>query len=129
MSPPPILFRLTIEVGDLDQAARFYAQLLGVNGDQKPGQRVYFSCGPTTLQVLLVLDRAPHPSAKSLYFEVADLDATHARARALQCTSDELVHGERGGDIGVRPWGERSFYAEDPWKNSLCFVERGSAFR
>jgi hypothetical protein len=28
----------------------------------------------------------------------------------------------------VRPWGERSFYAEDPWKNPLCFVEEGTVY-
>lgn len=35
----------------------------------------------------------------------------------------EHVHGEPGGEISVRPWGERSFYAEDPWGNPLCFVQ------
>jgi hypothetical protein len=28
----------------------------------------------------------------------------------------------------VRPWGERSFYVEDPWKNPLCFVEEGTVY-
>jgi hypothetical protein len=27
------------------------------------------------------------------------------------------------------PWGERSFYAEDPWGNPLCFVEEGTFYR
>jgi hypothetical protein len=26
------------------------------------------------------------------------------------------------------PWGERSFYVEDPWKNPLCFVEEGTVY-
>ena len=33
-----------------------------------------------------------------------------------------------GGGIVVRPWGERSFYVEDPWKNPLCFVEEGTVY-
>jgi hypothetical protein len=38
------------------------------------------------------------------------------------------VHGEPGGQISVRPWGERSFYAEDKWHNPLCFVEAGTIY-
>ncbi|MGZ4561898.1 MAG: hypothetical protein ACXVXJ_13185, partial [Mycobacteriaceae bacterium] len=61
--------------------------------------------------------REPHPAAKALYFTVRDLDAAFERARALVCLSREDVHDAPGGGIVVRPWGERSFYAEDPWKN------------
>jgi len=38
------------------------------------------------------------------------------------------VHGSLGGEIKVQPWGERSFYAEDPWHNPLCFVEAGTIY-
>ena len=71
---------------------------------------------------------APHPAAKALYFTVRDLDAVHARATALKCLSSEDVHGTPGGAITVRPWGERSFYAQDPWGNPLCFVEEGTIY-
>lgn len=125
----PSLFRLNIEVGDLDQAAEFYSALLGQAGRKQAGGRCYFTCGAVTLQVLAVApQRAPHPAAKALYFTVQDLDAIHARARALGCLSKELVHGTAAGDVSVRPWGERSFYAEDPWTNPLCFVEAGTVY-
>jgi hypothetical protein len=32
------------------------------------------------------------------------------------------------GKIAQRPWGERSFYAADPFGNPLCFVARDSVF-
>ena len=32
------------------------------------------------------------------------------------------------GQIVVRPWGERSFYVEDPWSNGLCFVDEKTLF-
>ena len=32
------------------------------------------------------------------------------------------------GAIVVRPWGERSFYAEDPTGNPLCFVDDRTLF-
>ena len=44
------------------------------------------------------------------------------------CLSAEEVHEAPGGGIVVRPWGERSFYAEDPWHNPLCFVEDGTVY-
>jgi hypothetical protein len=47
---------------------------------------------------------------------------------ALGWLSKELVHGTPGGKISVRPWGERSFYADDAWGNPLCFVENGTVY-
>jgi hypothetical protein len=52
----------------------------------------------------------------------------HARAKSLNALSKELVHGMPGGDVVMRPWGERSFYVEDPWANPLCFVEAGTTY-
>ena len=127
----PSLVRINIEVGNLDEAERFYGELLGQNGRRQAGSRVYFNAGPVTLQVVDVSSMGmgvPHPAAKALYFLVRDLDAVFKRAEALGCLSQEMVHGARGGAITVRPWGERSFYAEDPWKNPLCFVEAGTTY-
>jgi hypothetical protein len=70
----------------------------------------------------------PHSAAKALYFTVSDLEAAFERAKALKCLSRESVHDAPGGGIVVRPWGERSFYVEDPWKNPLCFVEEGTVY-
>ena len=125
----PQFFRLNVEVGSLDAAEKFYGKLLDVQGRRQAGSRVYFECGPVTLQVVDVSSaRPPHPAAKALYFTVRDLDAAFARAKALGCLSRETVHDAPGGGIVVRPWGERSFYAEDAWKNPLCFVEEGTVY-
>ena len=125
----PQFFRLNIEVGDLKSAISFYTNLLGVEGRKQAGSRCYFDCGPVTLQVLDVSSSSqPHPAAKALYFTVNDLEAAFKRASALQCLSREEVHDAPGGGIVVRPWGERSFYVEDPWKNPLCFVEEGTVY-
>jgi predicted enzyme related to lactoylglutathione lyase len=127
----PSLFRINIEVGNLDEAERFYESLLAQKGRRQAGSRVYFNAGPVTLQVVDVSSMGmgvPHPAAKALYFLVRDLDAAFRRAEALGCLSREMVHGVRGGTITVRPWGERSFYAEDKWLNPLCFVEEGTTY-
>jgi predicted enzyme related to lactoylglutathione lyase len=125
----PTMFRLNLEVGNLDEAANFYSQLFNIEGRKQAGSRCYFTCGAVTLQVVDVSSAGePHPAAKALYFTVKDLDAIFARAKSLGCLSKEEVHGESGGKISVRPWGERSFYAEDPWRNPLCFVEAGTIY-
>ena len=127
----PSLFRINVEVGHLDEAERFYGELFGIAGRRQAGSRVYFQCGAVTLQVVDVSSMGmgvPHPAAKALYFIVEDLDAVFARAEKLGCLSQEMVHGSRGGAISVRPWGERSFYAEDKWLNPLCFVEAGTTY-
>ena len=125
----PSFFRLTVEVGNLDQAEEFYNKLFATKGLRSPGARVYIQAGPVALQVLDVsASSAPHPGAKSLYFTVKNLQAIHDRARFLGALSEELVHGSPGGEIAKRPWGERSFYAEDPWGNPLCFVEAGTTY-
>jgi catechol 2,3-dioxygenase-like lactoylglutathione lyase family enzyme len=125
----PQFFRMTVEVDDLDQATAFYTKLLGVEGRKQAGSRCYFNCGPVTVCVLDVSrSHQPHPAPKALYFTVKDLEAAFDRARALGCLSAEDVHDAAGGGIVVRPWGERSFYVEDPWNNPLCFVEEGTVY-
>ena len=75
-----------------------------------------------TLQVVDVSSNGrPHPAARALYF-------TFDRAKTLSCLSREDVHDAPAGGIVGRPWGERSFYAEDPWGNPLCFVEEGTVY-
>lgn len=125
----PQFFRLNVEVGDLASAISFYAKLLGIEGRKQAGSRCYFECGPVTLQVLDVSSQGhPHPAAKALYFTVKDLEAVYERAKELKCPSPEEIHDAPGGGIVVRPWGERSFYAKDPWDNPLCFVEAGTVY-
>jgi catechol 2,3-dioxygenase-like lactoylglutathione lyase family enzyme len=126
----PQFFRLNIEVGDLEKAHDFYTKLLGIQGRKQPGARVYFDAGPVILQVVDMSHsgNAPHTAAKALYFTVKDLEAAFGRAKELGCLSQETVHDAPGGGIVVRPWGERSFYALDPWGNPLCFVEEGTVY-
>jgi catechol 2,3-dioxygenase-like lactoylglutathione lyase family enzyme len=126
----PKIFRVTLEVSDLDEAAAFYAKLLGDEGKRHPGARHYFDCGGV---ILAVIDPTrggltPTPGPKSLYFAVGDLDAVHARAQALGALAPYQVHGQPAGDPIARPWGERSFYVVDRWGNDLCFVAEGTLY-
>jgi hypothetical protein len=81
----PQFFRLNVEVGNLEEAIHFYSTLLGVEGRKQPGSRVYYECGPVTLQVVDVSSvREPHIAAKALYFTVKDLEAIFERAKVAR---------------------------------------------
>jgi predicted enzyme related to lactoylglutathione lyase len=130
----PTLFRIVIQVDDLDKAEQFYGTLLGDPGRRIPrGSRHYIDCGPVILALVDVTGgnttgETPQPFPDYVYFAVPNVDEVHARAAELNCLSTEDVHGENAGDVVVRPWRERSFYARDPWGNGLCFVDENTLF-
>ncbi len=126
----PKIFRVTVEVSDLDKAAAFYSKLLGTDGKRHPGARHYFDCGGVILAVLDVSRGGLTPTVgpKSLYFAVGDVTAVHARAKQLDALAPYKVHGEDAGAVTTRPWGEKSFYVVDPWGNDMCFCEDGTLY-
>jgi len=130
MADVPKLFRVVLQVSDLDEAAGFYSKLLGSTGRSIRGARHYFDCGAVILALLDPADGRvkAKPAPEHVYFSVKDIDEIHMRARKLGCLSKEKVHDESGGDVVTRPWGERSFYARDPFGNRLCFVDERTLF-
>src|SRR6266481_8205346 len=125
------LFRIALQVGDLDQASAFYSKLLDDPGRRIPrGSRHYFDCGPAILALVDVAagQLEPKPIPDSVYFAFGNLGEVYERAKAMNCLAKEDVHGADAGAIVVRPWGERSVYAEDPWGNGLCFVDDQTLF-
>jgi catechol-2,3-dioxygenase len=131
MADTPALFRIILQVSDLDQAEEFYGKLLGDKGRRIPyASRHYIDSGPVIVALVdPSVDGEPAtPLPDYIYFAVDNLDEIHARASALNCLAKENVHGAASGDIVVRPWGERSFYVNDPWGNGLCFVDKTTLF-
>jgi hypothetical protein len=130
----PTLYRIILQVDNLDRAEEFYGQLLGDRGRRIPhASRHYIDCGPVILALVDVNGEnipglQPKPLPDYIYFAVSNAEAFHERARKLQCLSIEDVHGESAGDLVRRPWGERSFYVHDPWGNGLCFVDENTLF-
>jgi predicted enzyme related to lactoylglutathione lyase len=132
MTDVPKIYRLVIQVSDLDRAAAFYERLLGVGGRRIYGSRHYFDCGAVILALLDPTSEEAgakaRPNPDHVYFSVKDLEAVHERATGLGCLSMGDVHGEPAGQIAKRPWGERSFYAADPVGNPLCFVAESTVY-
>lgn len=118
------MFRVILPVADIEAAATFYARLLGMPGSRVSSGRHYFDCGGVILACYDALsdgdaERA-RPNPEHVYFSVDDLDAAHERARD--------AGGRELTAIQVRPWGERSFYAHDPFGNPICFVDSRTLF-
>ena len=116
--------RVTLQVGDIEQAVWFYTTLLGIGGRRIPPGRHAWDCA----RVLLVCyhpgaegqELYPIPSPSTLYFSVANLDQVFAQARALGAL--DLPMATQAG-----PGGERRFTGKDPFWNPLCFVEDAQA--
>lgn len=129
----PKLFRVILPVSDIARAAEFYSGVLGQPGMRISGGRLYFDCGGV---LLACFDPqadgdgySSRPNSEHIYFAVDDLEAT--RSACLLNGADlsrARIHDQPGGEIALRPWGERSFYCHDPFDNPLCFVDRTTLF-
>jgi catechol 2,3-dioxygenase-like lactoylglutathione lyase family enzyme len=127
------IFRLILPVADIEGAARFYGSLLDRTGTRVSHGRHYFDCGGVILA--LYDPRADgdsgeaRPNFDHVYFAVPDLAAAYERAQAVGGISEEVGDGNLPmGQIARRPWGERSFYMQDPFGNKLCFVDETTVF-
>ncbi len=120
---PARLFRVILPAVDVDEAARFYAAILGLPGERVSGARHYFECGGTILACVGMEAEQPafRPNIEHVYFAVDDIEETYARAASAGCSW-------LGESIVARAWGERSFYARDPSGNPICFVQSGTEF-
>ena len=121
----PSVFRIFIPVSDFDKAIEFYQRLFGSQGRLIHRGRQYFDCGPV---IFAVIENSGSPIGDHVYFSVPNLEAIFTRAKELNCLERSDVHGSPSDEIVVRPWGERSFYARDPFGNGLCFVDETTLF-
>jgi uncharacterized glyoxalase superfamily protein PhnB len=121
----PKLYRVILPVSDIDKAAVFYARLLGSPGKRVTSGRHYFDCEGVILACFDPradgddFDAKPNPG--HVYFAVSDLEAAYERAKTSGCVNLD-------SSIESRPWGERSFYAKDPFGNPICFVDEVTTF-
>src|ERR1700693_4292875 len=111
----PRLFRVILPVHDIDRAAKFYGHLLGIPGERVAPNRHYFNCDGT---ILACLDLQPGgrtaiPNSEHIYFAVSNIEAVYERAKLAGCQ-------RLGEGVEVQHWGERAFFAEDPFGNPLC---------
>jgi predicted enzyme related to lactoylglutathione lyase len=124
----PRLFRVILPVTDIEKAKKFYGQVLGMPGERVSPGRHYFDCGGTVLACYDPVadgdglqEGWKHHPRQYVYFAVSDLDATHQQAKDAGGTIVE-------GGIQKMPWGERLFWAKDPFGNPISFVDEKTLF-
>jgi len=123
----PRLYRVILPVPDIRKAATFYSRLLGIPGERISGGRHYFNCGGTILACYSPKgDGDPlgkgwrFHGSQHVYFAVHNLAAMYKRVKA--------AGGAVEGPIGKMPWGERMFWARDPFGSPISFVDERTIF-
>jgi predicted enzyme related to lactoylglutathione lyase len=121
------LYRVILPVSDIEVAARFYGHVFDSKGERVSPGRHYFDCGGVILACYdPVADGDPlgdgwvHHDNQYLYFSVADLDSVRSRI--------EKAGGKNLTEIEDMPWGERMFYALDPFGSRISFVDQSTVF-
>jgi catechol 2,3-dioxygenase-like lactoylglutathione lyase family enzyme len=130
----PRVFRILLQASDLAASKQFYEKLLAVRGRAVAPGRIYLDCGEVIVGLLDYSHAAPSERAtptEAVYFSTRALGQVYRRAKKLGCVDPGLIHNDPAnpaGEIVVRPWGERSFYATDPAGNPICFVDARTLF-
>ena len=122
------LYRVIHPVNDIERAAAVYGEILGASGQRVSPGRHYFDCGGTILACYDSradgdgpADPPRYQDDQFIYLSVPDLDATYKAAVRLGFRIRE-------GGIQSMPWGERMFWATDPFGNQVSFVAAGTEF-
>ena len=121
------LYRVILPVNNIERAAAFYGAVFDMPGQRASPGRHYFDCGGT---ILACYDSQAdgdgdqgtprYQAFQYLYFAVEDLEATFQRVYDAGATID--------AEIELKPWGERIFYARDPFGSPISFVDAATVF-
>lgn len=121
------LYRVILPVPDINRAAQFYATVFKTPGRRVSPGRHYFACGDAILACYDPVADGDgeqggwrfHP-LQYLYFAVDDLESALALVQS--------AGGQLDDPIATMPWGERMFYARDPFGSRISFVDRKTLF-
>ena len=121
------LYRVIQPVTDIEQAARFYSAVLATVGERVSPGRHYFDCGGTILACYDPVADGDEPGQgwqhhQNQYLYLACNDLPGAMERV------EQAGGQITAGIEEMPWGERLFYARDPFGNPLSLVDDRTLF-
>lgn len=122
------LYRIIFPVWDIDTAATFYADVLGQDGKRVSSGRHYFDVGGTILAIYdpiadgdKINDKWSFHENQYIYISTDELENVHQKI-----TNSKCMYVDKS--IKIMPWGERLFYANDPFGNPICFVDEKTIF-
>ncbi len=122
----PKLYRIIFPVSDIELAEKFYSSILNKKGTRVSPGRHYFNIGGTILACYdPIADGDEQGNWKFhenqyIYISVVDLEKIRNSMKVFNC--------ESLGEIEKMPWGETLFYANDPFGNPICFVDKNTVF-
>lgn len=123
------LYRIILPVSDIEKAARFYADVFTQKGKRVSSGRHYFdlegiilACYDPVADGDGIGEQWKFHENQYIYIATDNLDAVHQKF----INSAEVKHVDN--QISEMPWGERLFYANDPFGNPICFVDRRTVF-
>jgi predicted enzyme related to lactoylglutathione lyase len=124
----PKLYRVILPVTNIAKAESFYSALFQLDGERVSPGRHYFDLGGTIMALYdpvadgdqLEDGWRQHPN-QYIYIAVADLESACDRAKQAGATM-------LSEEIETMPWGERLFYARDPFNNPICLVDDQTLF-
>lgn len=122
------VFRIIIPVNNIEQATVFYSDVFESSGERVSEGRHYFNLG--TLIIAIYDPIADGDSVERkwvlhknhyVYFSAESLENVHEKLLKSICRHVDQK-------INTMPWGERLFYAIDPFGNPICFVDETTVF-
>lgn len=123
------LYRIILPVNNIDEATRFYADLLEQQGQRVSPGRHYFNLEGTILACYdpiadgdEIKQRWSFHENQYIYIATDNLESIHQKL--IQLSECKYIDSH----INKMPWGERLFYANDPFGNPICFVDRKTIF-
>ncbi len=120
----PRLYRVILPVNNLDKAELFYSAILDMPGARGSPERHYFDCDGTILACydpLMFKEKDEFtPNPEHIYLAVSDLPASYESCVDAGATIT--------AEIQSYPWGETSFYFNDPFGNQICMVKQDTMF-
>lgn len=122
------LYRIILPVQNIDEAERFYSHLFKMQGQRVSPGRHYFNLEGT---ILACYDAKADGDDDNPIWKVHFNQYVYIAVDNLEEVYEALVRLDRtkiDSDIEKMPWGERLFYAKDPWNNPICFVDKTTVF-
>ncbi|HLF34514.1 MAG TPA: VOC family protein [Cyclobacteriaceae bacterium] len=123
------LYRIIFPVNDINEATNFYSNVFEQAGLRVSPGRHYFDLGGTILAIYdPIADgdviKQPWTFHENQYIYIAtdNLESVHKKFH-----NSNSKHVDKR--VQLMPWGEKLFYANDPFGNPICFVDGKTIFK